>query len=138
MELIKGCIFFMLLLVAAYRDIRTREVENYIPMMIAITALIGITVTQLPLMLLGTLIVTLPQLIIAIFKPNSVGGADIKVSAACSFLLGFEEGILWVLLGLAISLICTYIVSKIRTSNINSALTLVPYLSIGCYIAYLL
>ena len=93
MQSIKGLTLFMILLYASNSDLKTREVNDNISIMITITALIGIGISNIPMMLLGAICVTIPGLLMATLKPNSYGGADIKIMAACSFLLGFERGL---------------------------------------------
>lgn len=138
LETIKGFILFLLLQLASNSDIQIRQVENNIPVMIAITALIGITMNQFPSMLLGVLVITIPQLAIEILKPGSIGGADIKITAACALLLGLEKGLVFILAGLIIAVISTTILKKIRRDCYKEPFALVPYLSVGCFIAYLL
>ena len=138
MIILKGCIFLILLLVASNSDIRTRKVENYIPIMIVITALIGIKIEQIIPLIISLLLISLPLLIAAIIKPNSIGGADIKLMGASAFLLGVEKGFFALIIGLALSVIWTVITRKINKGDIKSSFPLVPYLSIGCCIACLL
>ncbi|HCA28387.1 MAG TPA: hypothetical protein DEP23_01790, partial [Ruminococcaceae bacterium] len=79
MTVIKEVIFAALLIYAAVSDIRTREVSDAVPIMITITAFIGQTTGALPGMLFAAIVITIPQLIVAILKPGSYGGADIKI-----------------------------------------------------------
>ena len=138
MACIKGLILFMLLLYASNSDFRTREVSDVIPLMIAITALIGITASNISGMILGAVCITVPQLIVVAFKPNSYGGADIKIMAACSFLLGLERGFLAIIAGLVVAIITTIITRKVKKKDMNEAFPIVPYLAIGSFLAYLI
>ena len=135
---IKGLILFLILLYASNSDLRTREVSDVAPLMIAITALIGITTSNIPWMILGAVCITVPQVIIATLKPNCYGGADIKIMAACSFLLGFGKGVFALILGLMLAIICTVVISKIKHMNVNESFAFVPYLAVGSFIAFLL
>jgi prepilin signal peptidase PulO-like enzyme (type II secretory pathway) len=66
---------------------------------------------------------------------NKLGGADVKLSAACAFLLGFEKGVIGLAIGLFISIITNLIIEKIKKSK-DQPFPLVPYLSIGFMLMY--
>ncbi len=134
---LKGLIFCTLLLYATNSDLSTREVTNWIPLSIALTGLIGIDLTNIPFMLLAALFVTLPQLIVAIRKENCYGGGDIKVSAACGFLLGIEKGILGLTAGLLLAVLCTLAIQRIKNRKAE-AFPLIPYLAVGFMMVYLM
>ena len=53
---VKGIIFCLLLAFSSYEDIKTRECENYVHLMIVIAAFIGTDMSALPGMLLSALI----------------------------------------------------------------------------------
>ena len=135
---VKGYIFSVLLLYASVSDIETMEVPDTIHIMIAITALIGITRVQVIPMILGFVLIPLPLIVASIIKKYSIGGADIKLMAASAFLLGFEKGLLALIIGLVLAIISIFIFRKIKRKETNSEFPLVPYLSIGCLIVYLL
>ena len=132
----KGVIFAALLIYASVKDIRTREVDDYLSVMIAITALIGVTLADLPFMLAGALFVPLPLFIAALLRPGRMGGADIKLMAASAFLLGLRNGMAAMITGLALAVIFTLIISKIRKNSAKDSFPLVPYLGAGCILAY--
>lgn len=138
MEAVKGFILFLLLLFAANSDLRSREVDDYIPVMIGITALIGISINQLPGMLIASVLITAPQLAIAIIKPNTYGGADIKLMASCSLLLGLSKGLFAIIAGLLLAVTVTVIIRKAKKQSVKESFALIPYLAAGSFIAYLL
>ena len=133
---IKGVIFALILLKAAVSDIRTRQVDNYLSVMIAITALIGVGLTEIPAMFAGALLVPLPLFIAAIIKPGKMGGADIKIMSASAFLLGLTQGMAAMIIGLSLGLLCTLIIRIITKSNAKDSFPLVAYLSAGSVLAY--
>lgn len=137
-ELIQGSILSILLLFAANSDGHTREVPDTIPLMIAITALIGAELSDIPIMLLSAVLITLPQLAVAIWKPGTYGGADIKLMAACAFLLGFGKGLFAIIVGLLLSVACTLIYRKAKKQDTKASFALIPYLAIGCMTAFFL
>lgn len=139
MEMAKGLILFGILLYASISDIYKREVPDYVWIMIAILALVGFNTSKLPSMLIGAAVVFLPQLIIAMMRPNkAVGGADIKISTAAAFLLGAEKGILALIIGLSIAVIVMLIARKAKKTDKNEPFPLVPFLSVGIMAAYLI
>lgn len=85
---VKGIIFCLLLAFSSYEDIKTRECENYVHLMIVIAAFIGTDMSALPGMLLSALITGGIMLTTAAVTKSSIGGADIKISAACAFIIG--------------------------------------------------
>ena len=136
MELVQGVILCLILLYAANSDILTREVADGISVMIVITALIGAELVNIPMMFLATVLITLPQLLIAILKPNCYGGADIKLMAACAFLLGIWKGVFAIIIGLLLAVICTLIIRKVQKKNIKESFALIPYLAVGSMLAF--
>lgn len=135
-KLIKGLFLCLALLYASCADLRAREVPDCVPVLIAVSALIGTELYKLPLMLFTALIITLPQFAIAILKPGSYGGADIKIIAACTFLLGLGRGLIAIVAGLLLAVICTIIFRRAKKQSIKKGFALVPYLAFGSMLAY--
>lgn len=135
---IKALILFSLLLFASISDIRTHEVSNIYSIMIGVTGLIGISLEQLPGMFLSAAIITIPMFGIALFEPGGIGGADIKLTAACAFFLELQKGVVFIILGLLLAVLCNLVFKKIFKDQYKEPFALVPYLSVGCMIAYLL
>jgi leader peptidase (prepilin peptidase)/N-methyltransferase len=136
--LIKALILFTLLMFASIRDIRTHEVSNIYSILIGLTALIGISLEQVLGMLLSAVIITIPIFGFALFKPGGIGGADIKLTAACSFLLGLQKGLLFIIIGLSLAVLCNLAFKILLKDRYKEPFALVPYLSMGCMAAYLL
>ncbi|MBR3991370.1 MAG: prepilin peptidase, partial [Clostridia bacterium] len=67
-----------------------------------------------------------------------IGGADIKLSAAGAFLLGWQKGLAALILGLTLSLIVVPIVRRIRHEDSRKAFALVPFLAVGIMTAHLI
>lgn len=139
MTIIKFIIFAALLIYASVSDIKKREVSDAIPVMIVITGMIGITPARLPGMFIAAAVITIPQLIIVIRGPGRYGGADIKIMAACAFLLGLERGIAAMIIGLTAGLLITIIIRLFQKKKISKeSFPVVPYLAAGNIIAFLL
>lgn len=138
MVYIKGVIFFALLLYASYSDIKTREISSWIPVSIVIAGLIGITSADLPLMFLSPVAVSIPQVIFAMRKKDSYGAGDIKLMAACAFLLGLWGGVASIIIGLSVGLLTTVIKRKLKNESLKEKLPLVPCLAFGSFVTFLI
>ena len=134
-ELIKGIILLQILLYASVSDIQTHEVKDFISVLIFITGFIGVTLSDIPMMLLSGLAIGGVLLICAMVSGNRLGGADVKLSAACAFLLGFSKSIAGLVIGLFVSVIVNLIIQKQKKLK-NQPFPLVPYLSIGFMLMY--
>ncbi len=134
-ELIKGIIFMQILLYASVSDIQTHEVKDFVSVLIFITGFIGVTLTNIPMMLLSGFIIGGMLLICAMVSGNRLGGADVKLSAACAFLLGFSKSLAGLIIGLIVSVIANLIIQKQKKTK-NQPFPLVPYLSIGFMLMY--
>lgn len=130
---VKGIIFCLLLAFSSYEDIKTRECENYVHLMIVIAAFIGTDMAALPNMVLSALLVGGIMLMTTIITKSQMGGADIKLSAVCAFLLGTVQGFAGLMLGLIAAIIVNII--KNRKKN-TEGFPLIPYLAVGFMTAY--
>lgn len=137
LDSLKGFIFSLLLLYAANSDLYTREVTNWVPFSIILIGLIGVELSVIIQKLFAAILITLPQLIIAVRYPNRYGGGDIKVSAACAFVLGIERGIIGLITGLFLAIVCTFCNQKVENRKIE-AIPLIPYLATGFILAYII
>lgn len=130
---VKGIIFCLLLAFSSYEDIKTRECENYVHLMIVIAAFIGTDMAALPNMVLSALLVGGIMLMTTIITKSQMGGADIKLSAVCAFLLGTVQGFAGLMLGLIAAIIVNII--KNRKKN-TEGFPLIPYLAVGFMAVY--
>lgn len=134
--LVKGMLFALFLFIASFHDIRTREVPNWLPI-----ALIGSGLLQLQLVpsLLGLVATSLPYLLAAVITDGKIGGGDIKLMAACGFVLGPLGGMMQSIIGLTFVLLFAIGVafrSGIRNAK-QTALPLVPFLAAGGLLSFL-
>lgn len=135
MSAVRGIVFCLILLFASYSDIKTREADDSLHIMIALTAFIGRDVSDIPSMMLSAVLITLPMLLVGIIcKGRSIGGADIKFSTACAFLLGVKKGVAGLIVGLVLGIFINLIV-QIR-KNKAEGFPLIPYLAAGFMIGY--
>lgn len=134
---VQGTLFCLILAYSSYSDIKTRESEDYLAVMTLLTAFIGREISDIPEMLLSAILITLPMFPVAIIcKGKTIGGADIKLSAACAFLLGISCGIVGLIAGLTIGILVNLIIQSKRDKA--KGFPLIPYLSAGFMAAYFL
>ncbi len=113
----------------AYRDIRTREIPDAVPLVILLAGFICLSPLDA---LLGMLVTGLPFLIAAM--AGGMGGGDIRLMAASGFALGIAGGVLQIIIGLSLAVLFALIRRKTRLV----ALPLAPFLGAGGILAYLL
>jgi prepilin signal peptidase PulO-like enzyme (type II secretory pathway) len=58
--------------------------------------------------------------------------------AASGLLLGAIGGIIALIIGLFLGVGCTFIYRKLKNAEMKTSYPLVPFLAVGCVIAYLL
>lgn len=139
LALAKGLILFGILMYASLSDIGKREVPDCVWVMISILAFVDFESVNLASILIGAAVVFIPQLALAMIKPNrAVGGADIKISTASAFLLGAEKGILALIIGLTIAVAVMLILRKLKKADKAEPFPLVPFLSLGMMTAFLI
>ena len=136
--IIKGVFLLLALFYAAVQDIQTREVDDSVSIIIAMTALIQFDPTKAIYMLLGAIATALPLFIAAVIKPGKLGGADVKIMAASGFLLGTEKGMIALMAGLLLAVICIPFYRTIKKRPGKAAFALVPFLAAGIFAAFLL
>ena len=118
-------------------DIKTREVPDSVSVMLLILGLVDVSIKEIPQMLLGMVLVFLPQFISALINPSkALGGADIKVSSSAAFLLGTPNGLFALIFGLTLAVIAMPIIRKIRKLPKDQPFPLIPFISIGIVAGY--
>ena len=139
MAVLKFLILLGSLLYASIRDLREHEVPNTVWKLIAVLGLVNISVRDLPSMLLGAALVFLPQIIPAVINmEKAMGGADIKISTACAFLLGVKRGLAAFIIGLTLFVIVVPILRKIRHEENGEPFPMMPFLAVGTIAACLI
>ena len=134
---LKGLLLCLPLGYGAYADIRTREIPDTVPVLILLAGLIGFS----PLFsVMGLLVTGLPFLIAALCSGNGIGGGDIKLAAACGFVLGAWGGILQIILGLALAIIYAVVRAAVSGMKIErkARIPLAPFLGVGGMLSYLI
>ena len=130
---------FLILLYASCSDLTSHTMDDYLWVMVGILGLLSCYGVGLPSMLIGAAMVFVPQILLALLPPHkALGGADIKLSTAVAFLLGWQKGLAALLLGLILAVIVMLIVQKINTKKKKQAFALIPFLSVGAMVMFLI
>ncbi len=127
----QGLFLFFLLLYASMSDLTDRNVANHISISILALSFISIPTVGIFSMLVGGAVSAAIQIGIISMSGGGYGGADWKISSACTFLLGWSRGLSGMVLGLLIGVIFTLIRNSLKKRDNNESFALIPFLSIG-------
>ncbi|ODA42733.1 hypothetical protein DSBG_0607 [Desulfosporosinus sp. BG] len=126
---IKGLLFFSVLLVAAIHDAKTKIIPDTIHVLLILISLIGFDWNSL----FGFFLVPIPFMLAALKKSESLGGGDVKLMAGIGCVLGVMEGFSAGAIGLSLSILTNLIRGKR-----NQPFALGPYLAAGAMIIFLI
>lgn len=134
--ILQGLPLSFLLMSASYTDIKRREIPDIICVLIALIGLLDFNLSNI----LG-IVISIPFLISAVLVENSIGGGDIKLTAAVGIVLGFWKGIYGLIIGLSFLVLFYFLlvlISKIMKRQVarNLPMPLAPFLGIGFMIIY--
>lgn len=136
---IQGLFLLYVLVYASCSDLTTHMVDDWLWLMVVALGLVSCSTIGFGSMLLGAVCVFVPQIAMALLPPHkTLGGADIKLSTALAFLLGGWRGIGAYLIGLVLAVIVMSIYNKYKCRCKKKPFALVPFLSIGAMIMFLI
>lgn len=101
-------------------------------------SLISVPTVGIISMLIGGAVSFAIQTGVSVFSGGRYGGADIKISSACVFLLGWSRGLIGLALGLLTGVLFTLIYNKIKKRSSSEGFALVPFISFGMMVAFFL
>ena len=136
--ILQGIAFFHVLLFASVQDISIHEADDFLWVMLLILAIPNMETVGLLSMAFAGGMLFLPQIIVSMICKNAIGGADIKISTAAAVFLGVTRGLVGFIIGLTLAVIIQSIYKKVKHGGERKAFALVPYLSIGFAIGYLI
>lgn len=133
---LQGVLLSFLLMAAGYTDIKRRVIPDIICLLIVLISLLKFNFINL----LG-IGISIPFLIAAVLVENSIGGGDIKLTAAIGIVLGFWKGIYGLILGLSFLVLFYLLIvlkSKVMKKQVakNFPMPLAPFLGMGFMIIY--
>ena len=136
---IQGVFLMLVLIYASCSDLTNHIVDDYVWIIVFALALLNIQTVGLTSMVIGALCVFIPQMAMALLPPHkTLGGADIKLSTALAFLLGWQRGLAAYIGGLLLAIIVMCIVNKVRKNKENKAFALVPFLSVAAMAMFMI
>lgn len=130
----KGLALSFILYIASYSDAKTHEIPDSIHVLLLIDGLILLEPRKA---VTGFFIVSVLFYLIAVLTHGGIGGGDIKLTAAAGWVLGPVGVITGTVIG-SVLLVMTYLLVYFRRDGRHKRYALAPYLSIGCFAAYLL
>ena len=130
---VKGIVLLSVLALSSFEDIRTRECDDHLHVLIAVAAFIGTDIKRLPEMILAGFFAGSIIVLSKLIGKGKIGGADIKLAAASAFLLGFNRGIFGLLVGTVLAVIV-----NLLKKNRKSGFPMIPYLAAGFSAAFLM
>ena len=140
LELVQGIFLMFVLMYATWSDLTSHTVDDYVPIIVFALGIASMTTVGLGSMLFGAFAVFVPQIVMALIpKCKPLGGADLKLSTALAFLLGWERGIIGFVAGLLIAVVYMAIYNKIKKTDAkeDKAFALVPFLSIAAMVLFM-
>ena len=118
----RGGVMCIIMLYAAFEDIKTRECADFLSVTFGITGIIGKEPKELFLSLIAFAGIVLILLISSAVTKNGIGGGDVKFAGAVSLVLGFFNTAAALTAGLLIAVI----VNKLKKEK---SFPLLPYLA---------
>jgi len=125
----------ILLGIGSYKDIKTREIPNWISVIIALSAIINFHLENL-----WGIVVAVIFFSVAV-ATGKIGGGDVKLIAALSVVCGLWGSFALLLFAQTAMLIfyrVSVIVQKLRGRTADKALPFVPFIFIGYLISAIL
>lgn len=88
--IIKGFIYFIILIYASYEDLKTKTIPDKVHVCIILIGLLGDSIIN---SIMASIVISLPFMITALVKDNGIGGGDVKFMAVNGFALGIKKGL---------------------------------------------
>ena len=125
----RGGVMCIIMLYAAFEDIKTSECADFLSIMLGITGIIGKEPKELILSLIAFAGIFLILLLSSVITKNGIGGGDVKFAGAVSLVIGFFNTAAALVLGL----LAAVVINKLRKQK---SFPLLPYLAPAFMMAY--
>ncbi len=128
---VRGGVMCIIMLYAAFEDIKKRECDDFLSVMLGIAGIMGKEPKELILSFVAFAGIILILLLSAAITKNGIGGGDVKFAGAASLVLGFFN----TAAALAAGLLAAVIINRIKKQK---SFPLLPYLAPAFMTAYFL
>ena len=118
----RGGVMCIIMLYAAFEDIKKRECADFLSVTLGITGIMGKEPKKLILSLIAFAGIILILLISSAVTKNGIGGGDVKFAGAVSLVIGFFNTAAALVLGL----LAAVVINKLRKQK---SFPLLPYLA---------
>ena len=134
---VQGVFLACLLLYASCSDLTDHHMDDHIWVTVLALGLCSFGRFGLVSMLIGAAMVFVPQMLVSLIgKGNTLGGADIKLSTALAFLLGWQRGLAALMAGLLAAVIVMAIVQKLNRKKRRQPFALIPFLASAAAVVF--
>ena len=134
---VQGVFLACLLLYASCSDLTDHHMDDHIWVTVLALGLCSVGRFGLVSMFIGAAMVFVPQMLVSLIgKGNTLGGADIKLSTALAFLLGWQRGLAALMAGLLVAVIVMAIVQKLNRKKRRQPFALIPFLASAAAVAF--
>lgn len=127
-----------ILTIVALMDMDTLEIYDRFPALLLLCGVLALAVFPeigLKSRLLGSLVISVPMLIIALIVPGGFGGGDIKLMFGAGFFLGFKATLVAGFAGILLGGGFGALLLAMKKANRKSQFAFGPFLCIGIAIA---
>lgn len=135
---VQGILLSFVLLYASCSDLTDHTMDDHLWIMVTMLGLLSVGTIGLASMLIGAVMVFVPQLLSAMLCKNPIGGADIKLSTALAFLLGWQKGLAVLVLGMLLAVVTMLAVRKFKKSKKKQPFALIPFLSVAAMAVFII
>lgn len=136
--ILKGFCLMEILLFASLSDVQTRRIADSVSGALLLTGLIAASNKELFVNFVSAFLMFALMFVFAMIFFKKIGGADIKLMGAGTFVCGPVGGIAGTILGLLASIILTPVINRKKNKEDKKTLPLGPYLAFGYFCAYIL
>ena len=134
---VQGVFLACLLLYASCSDLTDHHMDDHIWVTVLALGLCSVGRFWIVSMLIGATMVFVPQMLVSLIgKGNTLGGADIKLSTALAFLLGWQRGLAALMAGLLAAVIVMAIVQKLNRKKRRQPFALIPFLALAATVLF--
>lgn len=129
----------MLLFYASYKDVKTRQISNWLCLAVCVLAAVRIYFNRLSLLsaVIAAIFAAAPFFIADFIKLGCVGGGDIKLLFSAGLMLG-TGGVGIMLFISCIAFLAMSIIKKFKNKTNEKSAPFAPYISIGAVISYII